>query len=417
MHYPYNHEQSNARDSTGKIEISVALSDGSSGYLVIDSTYHNSSSGGLRIAGDLTLEEVRALAREMTLKYSFIGLRRGGAKSGIRFSSALTGEKKGELLREFGRVLAPVIRTGLYSPWGDMGCSTTDLQAVYAGAGLNRGPSSDSSFFTGISAYDALEACRESMGVSAPVSLSIEGFGSVARWLAQRLQPGRFLITAISTVNGAVANDRGFSLGELAEKTRQYGDDVVDHLEGDRGPRESLFQHKADIFVPSARTFSVTAGIASRIDVKFIVPVANAPYGQGAVPLLHSRGTVCLPAFVVNSGGVFGSTLYDSGASQRRIEELSAGYFRPVVRALVRCWTSGGVSPVSVGEDVATRRLSMRSDPVQSQFQRAASYAVSAAGRLVPRAVGGRATLAGFRNSLIGLEEMIRKTGGIARPA
>ena len=53
------------------------------GYVVIDSTFANTSCGGLRMAWDVSATEIAAAARAMTLKYGFLGLPQGGAKAGI----------------------------------------------------------------------------------------------------------------------------------------------------------------------------------------------------------------------------------------------------------------------------------------------------------------------------------------------
>ena len=54
------------------------------GYVVIDSTVGGRARGGLRMLPDIDEEEIRRLARAMTLKYGFLGLPQGGAKAGVR---------------------------------------------------------------------------------------------------------------------------------------------------------------------------------------------------------------------------------------------------------------------------------------------------------------------------------------------
>ena len=57
------------------------------GVLVMDSTVLGPASGGIRMLPDVTEEEVRILARAMTLKNAFFDLPAGGAKAGIILNS------------------------------------------------------------------------------------------------------------------------------------------------------------------------------------------------------------------------------------------------------------------------------------------------------------------------------------------
>jgi len=53
------------------------------GCVVIDTTVSGRACGGVRLLPDVEEEELRLLARSMTLKYGFLGLPQGGAKAGI----------------------------------------------------------------------------------------------------------------------------------------------------------------------------------------------------------------------------------------------------------------------------------------------------------------------------------------------
>ena len=57
---------------------------GCEGLMVIDSLVDGLCGGGLRVTKTVHLEEVRRLARGMTLKNTTMGLPLGGAKSALR---------------------------------------------------------------------------------------------------------------------------------------------------------------------------------------------------------------------------------------------------------------------------------------------------------------------------------------------
>ena len=84
----------------------LASGDDYEGYVVIDTLVDDRSAGGVRIADDLPLDEVRELAGEMSLKYALFLLPRGGAKSGIAHGRRIwIPERRNAALEDFGRKL------------------------------------------------------------------------------------------------------------------------------------------------------------------------------------------------------------------------------------------------------------------------------------------------------------------------
>lgn len=331
-------------------------------YVVVDSLVNMTSSGGVRIYPDMALAEAKMLAREMTLKFSFIGLPRGGAKCGIRVPGETSREDKLELCREFGRRIGPVIHKGLYYPGMDMNCGPDELRAIYSGAGITLGKITDTSFFTAVSVANAMCAVREHLQPERPLTVAVEGFGSVGAYLAESLPEEQFRIVALSTVGGAIRKASGFSHGELVELRKRHGDDLVEHAPGaERIEREALLTAEVDVLVPAARTLSINGDNMHALRARCVVPVANAPYTPEALDALHVKGILCLPGFVTNSGGVFASGLHDSGVAVAEIERIAADHYRPVVAALLHKAGRMGVSPVVLAETIALRRFEDKS--------------------------------------------------------
>ena len=69
--------------------------------------------GGTRITPGVTLDEVKRLARKMTLKLALAELPIGGAKAGI-VCGLPPGKERDETLRTFGRLVAPLMKGGVY---------------------------------------------------------------------------------------------------------------------------------------------------------------------------------------------------------------------------------------------------------------------------------------------------------------
>jgi glutamate dehydrogenase (NAD(P)+) len=331
------------------------------GHLVIDTLVEDRSAGGVRIADDLPLDEVQDLAHEMSFKYALFHLPRGGAKAGIRMDSGMDPTRRIAALEDFGRKLAPIIGNGIYSPGMDMNCGPEELRAIYRGAGIGLGAITDTSWFTALGVFHSIQAMADRLEVRGrPVTLAIEGFGSVARHLVDRLDPDQFRITSIATIQGAVRGAEPFEPGILGEARDRHGDDLVLHIEGERATREDVLTDSADIILPASRTRSITPELAERWRGKAVVPIANAPYVEGTIETLSSRGVVCLPGYVTNCGGVLASSLKDQGMAVDEVEELFATRYRAIVDGILRVAAATGRPGTTVAEDLARAHMPAR---------------------------------------------------------
>jgi glutamate dehydrogenase (NAD(P)+) len=324
------------------------------GYVVIDSIVNHRSAGGVRITEELAIDEVQALAQEMSMKFSLFDLPRGGAKAGLRLSARLSEQDRLAALRDFGRRIGPLIRGGLYYPGMDLNCGPDALRAIYAGAGISLGAITDTSWFTALSVHHCLDACAVERSTQSPrpLTLAVEGFGSVARHLADRLDPDRFQIVAVSTIEGAVLLRRPMAPADVAREKARAGDAFVQQIEGTKVPRESVLTAQADILLPSSRTWVLSPELAAGLQAAAVVPIANAPYARGTLEVLGQRGVLCLPGYLSNVGGVLASSLYDSGVGKPHIERLFAREYRGVVDDILKLARQRGESPVAVAQDL-----------------------------------------------------------------
>ncbi|MGE4421880.1 MAG: Glu/Leu/Phe/Val dehydrogenase dimerization domain-containing protein [Pseudodesulfovibrio sp.] len=369
------------------LTISTDLGDGCSAEIVIDSICNNTSSGGVRVASAINTAEVTRLAQEMSLKYAFSGLPRGGAKTGIMLQGSLSKEEKLQKLRLFGQSAAPILQTGIYYPGMDMNCGPEELTAIYAGAGIPIGPPTDTSLFTALSAEAALQAYRRQRGLDSVTTIAIEGFGSVATHLIKRLDEKEFRVVGISTIDGAAANRDGYSKDALLSAKQAHGDGLVGQLPGGGLGRESIFDVEADIFIPSARVGSLSLELAAGLKAASVIPIANAPYQEGVVEALEGRGVTCLPGFIVNNGGVFASSLFDSGVGVEAIEHICSDLYSDVLHALLDKAAALKVSPVDMATSIARKEFDAASsnDSIVDKVMRKAIVR-----RAIPRQLAGR---------------------------
>jgi len=153
------------------------------GWIVIDSIGTGYSSGGIRLGEKVTLEEVKLLANEMTLKRSFYNQPIGGAKAGIYCPYPSKDFSREETFKNFGNALKPLIESKIYSPGTDMGTTQDDIKHLFEGAGIKKVYDNDiidSSYFTAISIFSALRAlCLFNNLNLRGIRLGIQGLGKV----------------------------------------------------------------------------------------------------------------------------------------------------------------------------------------------------------------------------------------------
>lgn len=70
---------------------------GAEAFVVIDSHLGGGGTGGIRMGESVTLEEVADLAHEMTLKFAWLNIPRGGAKAGIACKNDITEAERKQL--------------------------------------------------------------------------------------------------------------------------------------------------------------------------------------------------------------------------------------------------------------------------------------------------------------------------------
>jgi glutamate dehydrogenase (NAD(P)+) len=301
--------------------------------VVIDHELFPKSAGGTRMVPDVTVDEVARLARAMTWKLALCGVPYGGAKAGIRFR----GGDREAVLAAYRARIAEWRDFFLTGP--DMGTSPEDFLPLAADrdgvpmwARTHAGMSMDD-LAVGHGTRGAAAAALGRLGRSLDgATVAIEGFGKAGAGTARACAEAGARIVAVSTIAGCVADARGLDVDELLALRDVHGDAFVEHAAVASRPREALFEVPCDVLVPGARPDVVTPARAVFLRCAAVVPVANAPYADGAVEALAKRGIVAVPDFVANAGGVH---LYEApecrddpvaclAAVERRVGETTA---------------------------------------------------------------------------------------------
>ncbi len=296
--------------------------------LVIDNSDYGIPAGGVRIAPDISLDEIIRLSRAMSMKFCAYRLKLGGAKAGI-WGDPRDKEKKEILLTSFAKATETFIKNDVYYPGPDMGTDDDDLLKMFSVMGVpNLAPKKIGmiklgvpveELFTGYGVVNCLEVIynnlekltKKKYDTSKKPKILLEGFGKVGTAIAMSLKELDFTLTGVSTINGAIFDEGGLDIEELLKLKLGYGDDLVNQYNSKnliRIPKEKLFElsseYPTDFIIPGARPDVINKNNIEKINAIALVPAANIPYEKGSTDILKEKGIIAFPDFIANAGEV-----------------------------------------------------------------------------------------------------------------
>ena len=296
--------------------------------LVIDNSTYGIPGGGVRLAPDISIDEIIRLSRAMSLKFCAYRLKVGGAKAGI-WGDPRDKEKKEMLLTSFAKATETFTKNDVYYPGPDMGTDDDDLLKIFSVMGVpNLAPKKIGmvklgvpveELFTGYGVVYCLEVIYSNIekltkikfDTSKKPKIILEGFGKVGTAIAMSLKELGYILTGVSTIKGAIYDEGGLDIEELLKLKLAYGDDLVNQYESKdhiQIPKEKLFElsseYPTDFIIPGARPDVITKNNIDKINAIALVPAANIPYEKGSTGLLYEKGIIAFPDFVANAGEV-----------------------------------------------------------------------------------------------------------------
>jgi glutamate dehydrogenase (NAD(P)+) len=333
-------------------ELEVTVRDpalGVEGYVVVWNTaisaggpLEGCGKGGTRITPQVSLDEVRMLARTMALKNAAAGLPLGGAKSGLRLDPAAAGFEK--QYRRFVRLCAPLLHEN-GGPFGGFGfdigarpehalwaCDELKSTRSFTGKPLDLGGTDyDREGIAGLGVAVAgrtlLEVHRES---AASASFALQGVGAmgaaVVRYFSETgaglsafgdpRYGGTWMFEAppsaeLRSALGAQEIEKASAL--LAKQAKKVSDDAADVL-----------YCPVDILFPCAVQNAITVHNGERVRARYICEGANAPVTEEARTQFHRNGTPVVPDFIANPGGVTAAFVELTSDSANKVEQAKA---------------------------------------------------------------------------------------------
>ena len=212
------------------------------GYVVVDNTIRGPGLGGVRIAPDLKLSEVRRLARAMTLKNSAANLPFGGGKSGLLANPNFLNscpQLKCDLIGLFAETIFPLEK---YITAPDMGTNEEDIQLIHEfnskklGAkhhdrgGAGRPPKQGGIPIDGwgltahglLAAMETLERMDPELQLKGS-KVAVQGFGNVGAHAASKFCAAGAVIVGVSDIHAGLWKSDGLDMGELNRIRNQPG--------------------------------------------------------------------------------------------------------------------------------------------------------------------------------------------------
>lgn len=297
--------------------------------------------GGIRMSESVTLDDVSALAMEMTWKTALIGVPFGGGKSGIAVDpQTLSLKDKETVIRSFTRSGMRHIGPEVYVPAPDMGTNERDMGHISDCISYSSGVSvTKGCYVTGKPVIlGGIPGRREATGKGVAVTtrlavehlglelgemrVAVQGFGNVGSVAALELQRMGARIVAVADIDGAVYNPSGLNVEGMLEHVGSGGA-VHAFPGGNPWPASAeFFGLDCDILIPAASANQITQENADLITARIVAEGANGPTTPEADAVLEKKGVFIIPDILCNAGGVFVSYLEYTQETQR--EQMTA---------------------------------------------------------------------------------------------
>ena len=350
-------------DELGPIKI-VHIYDpkhGLKAVVAIDNVARGPSIGGIRMAPDVSAEEAFRLARAMTLKNSAANLPHGGGKSVIFGDPKMAPAKKELLIRAFARAIRDLVE---YIPGPDMGtderCMAWIKDEIGRAVGLPPeigGIPLDEIGATGLGLKASVEAAMQHCDFQLKgARIAVQGFGSVGKHAARFLGEKGTILVAACDSHGTVFNPRGIDVGRLIA-LKNAGKNVSDYPDGEKLAVDAVIDIECEIWIPAARPDVIRRDNVARLKTKLVPQGANIPFTAEAERILHKAGTLVLPDFIANAGGVIcASVEYHGGTESQALQIIQEKIYANTEEVLANAKKTGSL-PRQAAVELAEARI------------------------------------------------------------
>lgn len=376
-------------------ELEITVRDpalGVEGYVVVWNTrisvggpLERSGKGGTRITPDLTLNEIKMLAKTMALKNSAAGLPLGGAKSGLRGDPDDPGFEK--LYRRFIQLTKPLLRQngGIFGGYGfDIGARPVHVEWALDELGSGQsftgkpvdlgGTDYDREGIAGLGVAVAGRTAVKQAGLNIKeTTAAVQGLGAMGAAIVKYFSEygGKITVIADPRIGGTFEIPEGLSEEEV-EAIGKIEIDQVKALLAKRAlkpkPVDDVLYAGVDVLFPAALQDVIDDKNMGKIKAKFIVEGANNPMDDATRSKFFERSVVVVPDFIANPGGIMAAfveltsklTPSENQRSRGNVTEakkLAEKKIEENVAEMLKMASDLKVAPYKVGRYMALKNL------------------------------------------------------------
>src|SRR3989338_5166303 len=279
------------------VSVPIQMDDGAVKVFTGFRVQHNSArgpyKGGVRYHPELTLDDLKALAMEMTWKCSLVGVPFGGAKGGIICNPKVL--SKGEIeriTRRFTYAIMPIIGIEKDIPAPDVNTNEQIMAwmmdtysmnngyctpGIVTGKPVNIGGPLVRTEATGLGINFTIPNAIKSRKMNFKgLKVAIQGYGNVGSTVGKLLSEMGCKIVAVSSSKGGVFNPKGLNHTALMKHYKERGS-FENFLHAENITNAFLLELPCDVLIPAALGNQITRKNADKIKAKIIVEGANGP--------------------------------------------------------------------------------------------------------------------------------------------
>lgn len=353
------------------------------GYVVVWNTLEpgGMAKGGTRVTPNVSLDEVKMLARTMALKNAAAGLPLGGAKSGIRADPQAADIKTRYqaiskrfacLFPEHGGPFGGLgYDIGARPEFADWFIEATNMPQRFTGKTRARGGTDyDVEGIAGLGVAVAARTALEQQGKSAKgARYAVQGLGAMGAAVVRYFDGYGGVLCAVAdpvaggsyTLNESLPAD---VRKELVAKVAVRDNAAVKALLERHGKRadapDAVLFEAVDVLFPSARQEVIRPDNVGQIRAKMVAEGANGPCAGDTRDQLHGRGVTVLPDFLANPGGIIAAYVEMTSKASDKVAEAKAMTERVIadnVRKVLEVAGSLKVAPTQAATYLALARV------------------------------------------------------------
>jgi glutamate dehydrogenase (NAD(P)+) len=378
-----------------KPEVEVTLKDdaaGVEGYLVVWNTgisaggpLAKSGKGGTRITPTVNLEEVRMLARTMALKNAAAGLPLGGAKSGLKANpDAPDFEKK---YRRFAQLMKPHLHEfgGSYGGFGfDIGarpvhpkwiCDELKSTRSFTGKPVDMGGTDyDKEGIAGLGVATAAHALLKTQHKKVQgATFAVQGVGAMGAAVIRYFSAHGAVLKSFSDPRyGGTYVFKDGAKPELIKALSDMDSKKINEIlvMGAPDPTDAadVLYQQVDVLFPCAVHNVIRDDNVDKVKAKYVVEGANGPASETARAALQKKGTIVIPDFIANPGGIIAAYVEltskvspeenaKTRAKVNEAKEITISRITANIEKLMKLVTDHSIDTVKAGRYMAYKNI------------------------------------------------------------